>query len=242
MERETQRTPSTWPEEEWIPISALEHYSYCPRQCALIHVEQIFEENLFTLRGRSAHERADTAGTQTERGVRIERALPLWSAKYGMSGKADVVEFHPDGRILPVEYKNGPRRERRHDDLQLCAQALCLEEMMGRPVVEGAIYSISTRRRRVVPLTAKLREETLETLTAVRILLNNTGPLPEAVNDKRCPRCSLIDACFPSVVVGARQEKLRHSLFVAETMERIGLAPHLAALKADDLHRTSSNR
>lgn len=223
-------TQQRWPEEEWIPISALEHFSYCPRQCALIHVEQVFEENLFTLRGRRAHEKADEAGVDTERGVRIERALPLWSEKYGMTGRADVVEFHPDGRILPVEYKHGPRRERRHDDLQLCAQALCLEEMLGRPVVEGAIYSISTHRRRVVALTDELREETLETLAAVRELFRQTGPLPEAVNDKRCPRCSLIDACFPAVVVAARQEKLRKALFVADAVERLGLAPHLAAL------------
>src|ERR671921_686889 len=123
-----------WLEEDIVLISALEHYSYCPRQCALIHVERVFDENVFTLRGRRAHERADAPNTTGENGVRIERALPLWSDELGLNGRADVVEFPADGGIVPVEYKHGPRRERKHDDLQLCAQALCLEEMLGARV------------------------------------------------------------------------------------------------------------
>ncbi len=204
-----------WSEEDTVLISALEHYSYCPRQCALIHVERIFDENVFTLRGRRAHERADEPQLTTrENGVRIERALPLWSHALGLLGKADVVEFHPDGRVVPVEYKHGPRRERRHDDLQVCAQALCLEEMLGTTIAAGAVYSIQTRRRRDVVLGGELREATRDAVLAVRALNNDAGPLPPAVNDKRCPKCSLLDACVPATVVAARHAHLAANLFV----------------------------
>src|SRR5438552_3319316 len=113
-----------------IMISALEHYSYCPRQCALIHQEQTFSENLYTLRGRAVHEQVDEPEAVVEKGVRVERALPLWSNRLGLVGKADVVEFRGE-TPYPVEYKHGPPREKEHDELQLCAQALCLEEMTG---------------------------------------------------------------------------------------------------------------
>ena len=111
-----------------IPISALNHYGYCPRRCALIHVEQIFEENVYTMRGRSLHERVDQPIGEFQEGVRIERALPLWSVRLGLIGKADVVEFH-GVTPLPVEYKSGRLREFDNDELQLCAQGICLEEM-----------------------------------------------------------------------------------------------------------------
>jgi CRISPR-associated exonuclease Cas4 len=195
---------NTMSEDETVLISALEHYSYCPRQCALIHVERVFDENLYTLRGRHAHERADDAQTRWENGVRIERALPLWSEKLGIQGKGDVVEFHPDGRVVPVEYKNGPRRERQHDDLQLCAQALCLEEMLNVPVTHGAIYSLQTHRRRDVAFTDVLRDHTQQAIQDVRTLMHSQGPLPPALDDKRCPRCSLLDACVPATVAAAR--------------------------------------
>lgn len=210
-----------WLEEDVVLLSALKHYSYCPRQCALIHVERVFDENVFTLRGRHAHERADEALTTREQGVRMERALPLWSDVWGLQGKGDVVEFHDDGRVVPVEYKNGARRERRHDDVQLCAQALCLEEMLGRPVTQGAIYSLQTHRRRDVDLNESLRRETLHIIAQVRAMQQSRGPLPPAVNDKRCPRCSLLDACVPATVVAARQARLGAQLFV--------LAPEVSA-------------
>jgi CRISPR-associated exonuclease Cas4 len=202
-----------WSEDEIVLISALEHYSYCPRQCALIHVERIFDENVFTLRGRHAHERADEALTTVENGVRMERALPLWSDRYGLQGKGDVIEFHPDGRVAPVEYKNGKRRERRHDDLQLCAQALCLEEMLGVEVTGGAIYSLQTRRRRDVTFDDDLRDETHAVIAQVRAMQRSAGPLPPALNDKRCPNCSLLDACVPATVVAARQARLTAELY-----------------------------
>jgi CRISPR-associated exonuclease Cas4 len=206
-------------DDDIVLISALEHFSYCPRQCALIHVERIFDENVFTLKGRQAHERADLPLTTTAGGVRVERALPLWSDALGLQGRADTVEFHADGRIIPVEYKHGPRRERRHDDLQLCAQALCLEEMLAIRVNEGAIYSIQTRRRREVEMTEDLRDETREAISQTRALLNGTGALPPAWNDKRCRRCSLLDACVPATVVAARQSRLTDLLYKRPSVE-----------------------
>jgi CRISPR-associated exonuclease Cas4 len=205
----------TWREEEIVMVSAIEHYSYCPRQCALIHVEQIFQENVFTLRGRRAHERADQAISTVQDGVRIERALPLWSDRYGLSGRADVVEFHPDGRIVPVEYKQGARRGvRRHDDVQLCAQALCLEEMLGTDVTEGTVFYDKTKRRRVVRFTQDLRDETVAIIASVREMQQSRRPLPPATNDARCPNCSLFDACVPATVVAAREARLAKLLYV----------------------------
>ncbi len=203
-------------EDETVLISALEHFSYCPRQCALIHVERVFDENVFTLRGRFAHQRADQTLTTWENGVRVERALPLWSDTYGLTGRGDVVEFHPDGHVVPVEYKNGPRRERVHDDIQLCAQAFCLEEMLDVTVARGAVYSLQTRRRREVVFGDVLRQHTAEVIAQTRALLHSVGPLPPAVNDKRCPKCSLLDACVPATVVAGREARLHSQLYVAE--------------------------
>ncbi|MGI4789605.1 MAG: CRISPR-associated protein Cas4 [Janthinobacterium lividum] len=207
-------------EEDWpVLISALEHYSYCPRQCALIHVERIFDENVFTLRGRYAHERADQAHSTVENGVRMERALPLWSDRLGLQGKGDVIEFHPDGRVVPVEYKNGQRRERRHDDVQLCAQAFCLEEMLNVTVEQGAVFSLQTHRRREVVFGDELRDETRDIIDQVRAVQQSRGPLPPALNDKRCPQCSLLDACVPATVVAARHARLSQQLYTLSTVE-----------------------
>lgn len=185
-----------------VPISAIEHFSYCPRQCALIHVEQTFEENQFTIRGRIAHERVDEAGERATRGVRTVRALPLWSDRLGLRGRADVVEMHSAGP-LPVEYKVGERRGR-HADLQLCAQALCLEEMLGVEVPEGAVYFRRERRRHRVSIDADLRVRTIEAITAIRRQIANRE-VPDAPNDSRCPSCSLLNACLPGVVSRPRQ-------------------------------------
>ncbi len=187
-----------WDEDDLVMISALEHYSYCPRQCALIHVEQTFDENLYTLRGRAAHERVDEPESDIQEGVRIERALPLWSKRLGLVGKADVVEFH--GKIpYPVEYKHGRKREREHDDLQLCAQAICLEEMTGLGVPRGAIFYHSSRRRREVEFTEGLRQTVVDTVAEIREMMAKKI-LPPPVNDKRCHHCSLQEACMPAVI------------------------------------------
>ncbi len=207
-----------WQDDDLVMISALEHYSYCPRQCALIHVERIFDENVFTLKGRHAHERVDSGEANSVRGVTVLRAIGLWSDSLGLIGKADAVEMS-ENAVVPVEYKSGARRASRHDDVQLCAQALCLEEMLGRSVEAGAIYSLKTHRRRRVAFTRELRDRTRATIEAVRALQNSRGALPPAVNDERCPNCSLIDACVPATIVGARQARLASKLYTVEGEE-----------------------
>jgi CRISPR-associated exonuclease Cas4 len=184
-------------DEAVIPISALEHYSYCPRQCALIHVEQTFEENVYTVRGQLAHVHVDAGGDRVARGLTAVRSLPLWSERLALRGKADLVEMRADGPY-PVEYKVG-RRHGRHADLQLCAQALCLEEMLGATVSRGAIYYHRMRRRHEVEFDASLRQDTEAAAAAVLRMLSDQR-LPPAPNDARCPNCSLIDACLPGVV------------------------------------------
>jgi len=194
-----------------VPISALEHYSYCPRQCALIHVEQTFEENVFTILGQLAHRRVDTNEHSSTGGVRSVRGIPLWSDRLGLIGKADLVEFRPQGPY-PVEYKVG-RRHGRHPDLQLCAQALCLEEMLDVAVPEGAIFYHGVRRRYPVKFSQELRDETRKAIVAIRELLR-TQTLPSAPNDTRCPKCSLINACLPFVVAEpVRLRGLQGALF-----------------------------
>lgn len=194
-----------WSDDELVAVSAIQHYSYCPRQCALIHVEQTFDENLYTMRGRRLHALVDKPDSATEDGVRVERALPLWSERLGLIGRADVVEFH--GNVpYPVEYKHGPKRPAVHDDLQLCAQAICLEEMTGQAVPKGAIFHHSSRRRREVVFTEALRSEVVRITESIRQLIRNST-VPPPVNDERCRHCSLVDSCMPKVV--DERERLR---------------------------------
>ena len=186
-----------------IPLSALQHWCYCPRQWALIHVEQVFEDNLFTQRGQALHKRVDDPSFELRDGMRIERALPLFSDRLGLLGKADVVEFLPDGTPYPVEYKHGSRHKRADiaacDDVQLAAQALCLEEMFGKPVLEGALYYASSRRRRIAAVDADLRAKTLAAIAGVRDLLAS-GTTPPPLADEHCRACSLRDLCQPDAV------------------------------------------
>jgi len=190
-----------------IMLSALQHWSYCPRQCALIHLEQAFDENVHTMRGNAAHARVDEQGFETFEGVRSERALPVWSDRLGLVGKCDVVEFHPDGHIYPVEYKHGRKKLQVHDDLQLAAQAMCLEEMFNRPVTQGAIYHHTSRRRREVAITPTLRQHVEETVATIHAMLVS-GKLPPPVNDARCKECSLIDICQPQAIAPSSAHKL----------------------------------
>jgi CRISPR-associated exonuclease Cas4 len=194
-----------------ILISAIEHYSYCPRQCALIHVEQTYEENLYTMRGKLAHERVDSGDDAPNRGVETLRGIPLWSERYGLRGKADVVEMRSDGPY-PIEYKVG-KRHGPHADFQLCAQALCLEEMLDVAVPRGAIYYAAAKKRHEVVFEHPLRERTIAIIGAIRAMLVEQR-LPDAPNDERCPKCSLINACLPHVVgEGTRLRGLQGALF-----------------------------
>lgn len=185
------------PDLEPINISALAQYAYCPRRCALILLEGQWEDNEYTLRGARAHEIVDTPEGMVRERLRVERALPLWSERLGLVGRGDIVEF-PNDAPYPVEYKVGNRWVKLTDEIQLCAQAMCLEEMFGVPVPEGALFYKSTQRRRAVEFTPELRAETMAVIAAVRKLLLQDS-LPEPVADKRCPKCSLVNSCMPEV-------------------------------------------
>ena len=197
-----------------IMLSALQHYSYCPRQCALIHQEQTFTDNVFTVKGNLAHKRVDSGESGFEYGVQVERSLPLYSDKYQLTGKADVVEFLSDGTPYPVEYKQGKRQKKTHDDVQLVAQALCLEEMTGKAVPEGAIFHHKSRRRRVVKITSELKAHTIDLIDRVRRLLKS-NQMPPPVDDKSlCRACSLRQVCQPELVTEkSRINHLRETLF-----------------------------
>jgi CRISPR-associated exonuclease Cas4 len=207
-------------EADPVPISALQHWAYCPRQCALIHLEQAFDDNLHTLRGNALHARVDQPGLQTERGRRVERALPLWHDGLGLIGKADAVEFQPDGTPYPVEYKQGSRQKATDiaacDELQLAAQALCLEAMTGRAVPEAAIFYASSKRRHVVAIDAARRERVAEASAAVHALLSSSqlpAPLQGALAQQRCKACSLHDRCQPEAAASTALTQARAALF-----------------------------
>lgn len=203
-----------------IPLSALQHWAYCPRQCALIHQEQAFAENVHTLRGQAVHRTVDTPGLETLAGRRVERALPLWHDELGLIGKSDVVEFDVASKPYPVEYKHGSRHKAAAiaacDDIQLTAQAMCLESMTGNVVAEGAIYYAKSKKRRAVPITEALRSQVRETTAAVRDMLRS-GQMPSPVSDMRCRECSLQDICQPFSQTPLRDkleyEALRAALF-----------------------------
>ncbi|MEZ5607902.1 MAG: CRISPR-associated protein Cas4 [Burkholderiaceae bacterium] len=214
-------TPDT-ADLESISLSALQHWAYCPRQCGLIHLEQVFDDNLHTLRGQAEHARVDKPGVQSAKGVRVERALPLWHDTLGLIGMSDVVEFLPDGTPYPVEYKHGSRHKAPAiaacDDLQLAAQALCLEFMTGQAVAEGALYYAGSRRRRVVPITAALRLEVEDTTQAVRQMLASgvlPPPLTGEAAQQRCKGCSLQERCQP-LATATLLAVARRSLFDPE--------------------------
>lgn len=186
-----------WRDDDLVLISALEHWSYCPRQCALIHLEQTYDENIYTLRGNRAHARAHQESVDSAAGIRVTRGLPLWSNELGLIGKADIVEWHGE-TPYPVEYKVGKRRTWGHEVLQLCAQAICLSETTGRPVPAGAIYHVGSKRRREVQFTDDDHAAVRRAVQDVRRMLIEQR-LPLAVNDARCPNCSLVDACLPGL-------------------------------------------
>jgi CRISPR-associated exonuclease Cas4 len=191
-------------DEDLIPLSALQHYLYCPRQCALIHVEQAWAENALTAEGRLLHERTAEARAEMRRGVRTVTAMPIASRRLGVSGIADVVEMHRDDagrwRPFPVEFKRGRAKAHRADEVQLCAQAVALEEMFGVDIAEGALFYGQPRRRTPVGFDAELRRLTREVAAAARSMIA-AGATPPAVFEKRkCGACSLIGLCRPRQV------------------------------------------
>jgi len=198
-------------ESDLLPLSALQHICFCERQCALIHVEQVWLENRFTAEGRNMHERVDSGKTESRKNVRVAFALSLRSLRLGLVGKADAVEFHrekgPDGKFVwrpfPVEHKRGRPKKDNCDKIQLCAQALCLEEMLGHRIDNGALFYGKTRRRKDVAIDDELRAETEEMAGRLHALFDSRNT-PEPVFDERCPNCSFIDYCRPETLNGKK--------------------------------------
>ena len=187
-------------EYDLIPLSALQHYLYCPRQCALIHVERLWSESRHTAEGRLMHDRADAPSVELRHGVRTDTSMPLAAPELGIAGVADVVEFRSTetGMVpFPVEYKRGRPKSHRADEVQLCAQALCLEAMLGRTVPEGALFYGQTRRRKGVVFDEALRALTLDTIRAVRTMLEGRRTPLASYDAKRCDACSLLELCRP---------------------------------------------
>lgn len=191
-----------------VPISALEHYAYCPRQAALIHVDAYFDSNVDTVRGDLAHAAVDVAGVgQDRRRQRVWRSLPVWSETLGIHGVCDVVQFGADGP-LPIEHKSGTYRRGGPADLQVAAQALCLREMFDAPVPVGVVFAGRDRRRYEVAVDDVLAARVSETADALRILMDE-GSLPAPVNDTRCRRCSLQPGCEPAAPVVVAENLFR---------------------------------
>ena len=198
-------------EDHAVPISALQHYLYCDRQCALIHIERVWQENQHTAEGGVLHQRADRFDHEQRRGVHTAMALPLAHEVLGLAGYADVVEFGDEDWIRPIEYKRGRPKSHRADEVQLCAQALCLEDMLGRTVEQGALFYGQTKRRQTVVFDDQLRHLTVDTVRATQALISS-GVTPAAVYEsKKCDRCSLIDHCRPKVMT--RQNRVSDWLF-----------------------------
>lgn len=179
-----------------IPLSALQHWLFCPRQYGLIHIDRVWAENRLTAEGRVLHDRADGGRAETRPGIRILRAVEIRSDRHGLHGVADVVELR-GGQPYPVEYKRGRPKAHRADEVQLCAQALCLEEMFACAIAEGALFYGQTRRRVIVPIDDDLRALTLRTADAIDAC-RTSGIVPAMPYDAaRCDACSLIDLCQP---------------------------------------------
>lgn len=193
-------------EEDLIPISALQHALFCKRQYALIHIERLWEENRFTAEGKVLHERVDDVHHESRRECREEFGLAVRSMKYGLVGKCDLVEFEKNRggtykRIVPVEFKRGRKKTDEYDLVQLCAQALCLEEMFDIEIEAGQIYYLQEHRRTLAPLDEDLRKKTV-TLIGVIDDIRAAGTTPAAKYEReKCDRCSLIELCMPRIMM-----------------------------------------
>ncbi len=217
-------------EDDLLPLSALQHLFFCERQAALIHLEQLWAENPLTVEGRHLHERVDTAPGESRGDVRFARSLPLRSLRLGLVGRADLVELHrvPAGEAgaalpgipglwqpFPVEYKRGRPKPHHADEVQLCAQGLCLEEMLGTPVPAGALFYGQTRRRLDVPFGDDLRRETEDAAARLHRLLAS-GVTPSPRREPKCDQCSLIDLCLPGAPAHSARRFLDRLLQTAE--------------------------
>lgn len=196
-----------------ILLSALQHYTFCPRQCALIHNEQAWAENYLTAQGQALHERVDSGEPETRKGIRFERTVHVAAEKLGISGILDLVERDlKTGELKPVEYKRGKPKLEPIDEIQLCAQALCLEEMTEQTINEGALWYMQTCHRVLVVFSYGLRQQTLDTIAQVRELLKS-GKTPPPEYGKHCKACSLLEICQPKLLERDRSKRYVVGLF-----------------------------
>lgn len=204
--------------DDLLMLSALQHIVFCERQCALIHIEQVWLENVLTAEGKILHDKVDTADHEARRNIRIEYGVPLRSLKLGITGKADVVEFHKKGDLwlpFPVEYKRGKPKRDNCDIIQLCAQAICLEEMLKLEIPEGALFYGETRHRVDIKFDQILREETEKTASRLHSLINGKIT-PKPVYSPKCDSCSLVNICLPKTC----GKKTTVSNYLKEIIER----------------------
>jgi CRISPR-associated exonuclease Cas4 len=196
-----------------VPLSALEHHDYCPRQAGLILLESAYADDAATTRGTLLHQHVHEPGSEMRDGIRILRALPVWHDSLGLTGVCDVVEIHPDGTIVPVEHKSGSYHPGGPADVQLAGQAVCLETMFKVAIPAGAIFASSDRRRHQVEITPELRQRVIRNAASVRQILN-AEILPAALSGHRCRRCSMNGECMPRVLTDRKAfAKAAASLF-----------------------------
>lgn len=190
-------------EAELLPLSALQHLVFCERQCALIHIEQAWVENQFTAEGRALHERTHSRERENRNDKHTERGMPIRSLELGIAGMADVIEYNKNHLPYPVEYKRGRPKAKNMDEIQLCAEAMCIEEMLDVHVKEGALFYGKTRRRKTVAFTEDLRNQTVRAAGRLHELIAS-GITPPPVYTEKCKRCSFLDVCKPKLFSGKR--------------------------------------
>ncbi|WP_257326471.1 CRISPR-associated protein Cas4 [Pseudoalteromonas rhizosphaerae] len=187
-------------EARLISISALQHYLFCQRQCALIHLEQVWQENFLTAHGRQLHERVDHGGPETRKGVRFERGVTVNAPQLGLTGKLDLLEYQASiNQFMPVEYKRGKPKANNVDKVQLCAQALCIEEMLGVDVNQGALWYWQTRKRLTVDIDEALRLQTKTLISDIQTMFYS-AKTPSPIFGKHCKACSLNEICQPELI------------------------------------------
>lgn len=184
-------------EDQLLPISALQHILYCPRQCALIHLEQVWADNRFTAEGNRMHNHAHDDHDSSRPGIRITHSLPVRSLTTGLSGQCDVVEFHKNGDVIPIEYKRGKPKAHHADEVQLCAQAVCLEEMLSVHIPQAYLFYGKRKRRTPIILDDTLRNLTQQTSQELHNLIQQRQTPTTSYDHRRCDACSLIELCQP---------------------------------------------
>ncbi len=196
-------------------LSALQHYAFCPRQFALIHVEQVWEENRYTAEGKMLHERVDSGVAEQRKGTRYERGVMVKSTQYKLTGKLDLLEIDSDEppHYYPVEYKRGKPKVEDWDRIQLCAQALCIDEMRNTEVKEGAIWYWEVRKREQVFIDDNLRQKTIEVIRGAHDILSSGKTPPPTEETKKCRACSLVDLCEPKIFRNDHSAKYINELF-----------------------------